>query len=218
VGEDKSQPSGGQGGEPSQPTPPIPQVVDKESSQQPKDPDAGGEQKPGAAGQGRLGLPSTQAGVSKPKPPGDAGGAEPPADEALDEAIARQEDLLEQFAKVADELAAVMARLEGSTFVKRLKLASREQGSIGNRLAGMAADAFSPAAGRPAGVAEAIGDVRDLNTRETDRVSAIMDDLQAYFDRRQLPAFRTVLEEMKDLDVLGSLRQLSDGIVIEVGM
>ena len=218
MGEDKSKPSGGQGGEPSQPTPPIPQVVDKESSQQPKDPDAGGEQKPGAAGQGRLGLPSTQAGVSKPKPPGDAADAEPPADEALDEAIARQEDLLEQFAKVADELAAVMARLEGSTFVKRLKLASREQGSIGNRLAGMAADAFSPAAGRPAGVAEAIGDVRDLNTRETDRVSAIMDDLQAYFDRRQLPAFRTVLEEMKDLDVLGSLRQLSDDIVIEVGM
>jgi len=111
-----------------------------------------------------------------------------------------------------------MARLEGSTFVKRLKLASREQGSIGNRLAGMAADAFSPAAGRPAGVADAIGDVRDLNTRETDKVSAIMDDLQAYFDRRQLPAFRTVLEEMKDLDVLGSLRQLSDDIVIEVGM
>lgn len=218
VGEDKSKPSGGQGGEPSQPTPPIPQVVDKESSQQPQDPDAGGEQEPGAAGQGRLGLPTTQAGVSKPQPAGDAADAEPPADEALDEAIAKQEELLEQFAKVADELAAVMARLEGSTFVKRLKLASREQGSIGNRLAGMAADAFSPAAGRPAGVAGAIGDVRDLNTRETDRVSAIMDDLQAYFDRRQLPAFRTVLEEMKDLDVLGSLRQLSDDIVIEVGM
>jgi hypothetical protein len=218
VGEDKSKPGGGQGGEPGEPTPPIPQVVDKESSQQPKDPEAGGEPKPPAAGQGRLGLPSTQAGVSKPKPPGEAAEAEPPADEALDEAIAKQEELLEEFAKVADELAAVMARLEGSTFVKRFKLASREQASIGGRLAGLAAEAFVATDERPAKVDEAIGGVRELTERETDKVSALMDDMQAYLDRRQLPAFRTVLEEMKDLDALGSLRQLADDVATKTGM
>ena len=218
VGEDRSKPGGGQGGEPSPPTPPIPQVVDKESSQQPEDKAAGGGQQPGAGGQGRLGLPSTQAGVSKPPAPGETAEAEPPADEALDEAIAKQEELLEEFAKVADELAAVMARLEGSTFVKRFKLASREQASIGGRLAALAAEAFLATDERPAKIAEAIGGVRELTERETDKVSALMDDMQAYLDRRQLPAFRTVLEEMKDLDALGSLRQLADDVSQKAGM
>jgi len=219
VGEDRSQQGDGQGGEPSEPSPegqpPVPQVVDKESSQQPAGESESQQSPPGGAG--RLGLPSTQAGVAPPseaQPPGEP----PSAEEALDEAIAKQEELLEQFAKVADELAAVMARLEGSTFVKRLKLASREQATIGDRLAGLAADAFVAPSGRPTGVADALGDVKQQNARETDKVSAIMDDLQAYFDRRQLPAFRTVLDEMKELDVLGSMRQVSDSIASEAGM
>lgn len=217
AGEDKSRPGGGQGGEPGQATPPIPQVVDKESSGQPPAPaaaDAAGQ----GGGAGRLGLPSTQAGVSKPKPGGEQGAEEPAADEALTEAIAVQEALLEEFAKVADELAAVMARLEGSTFVKRFKLASREQASIGGRLASLAAEAFVKTDSRPPKVDQAIGGVRDLTEREADKVSALMDDMQAYFDRRQLPAFRTVLEEMKDLDVLGSLRRLSDDVAGTTGI
>jgi hypothetical protein len=111
-----------------------------------------------------------------------------------------------------------MARLEGSTFVKRFKLASREQASIGGRLAGLAAEAFVATDERPAKVDEAIGGVRELTERETDKVSALMDDMQAYLDRRQLPAFRTVLEEMKDLDALGSLRQLADDVATKTGM
>lgn len=219
VGEDRSKQGGAQGGESSpegqEPPPAVPQVVDKESSQQPPGESEGEQSQP--AGAGRLGLPSTQAGVAPPsegQPPGEP----PSAEEALDEAIAKQEELLEQFAKVADELAAVMARLEGSTFVKRLKLASREQTTIGDRLAGLAADAFVVPSARPAGVVDALGDVKQQNTRETDKVSAIMDDLQAYFDRRQLPAFRTVLDEMKELDVLGSMRQVSDNLASEAGM
>ena len=103
-------------------------------------------------------------------------------------------------------------------FVKRFKLASREQLSIGGRLAGMAVEVFAAPAARPEGVREALDGVKEINTRETDKVSALMDDLQAYFDRRQLPAFQTVLEEMKELDALGSLRQLSDNIASEAGM
>ncbi|MEX1103156.1 MAG: hypothetical protein WED87_02830, partial [Dehalococcoidia bacterium] len=201
-----------------QPPPPVPQVVDVESSQQPKD-EKPGDKKPGGGGgaAGRLGLPTTQAGVSPPsKSPQPEG--EPAADEALDGAIAAQEQLLAEFAKVADDLAAVMARLEGSTFVKRLKLASREQGSSGSRIAGMAAEAFGKTDRQPAPVKQALGEVREVSTREAEKMSAIMDDLQAYFDRRQLPAFRTVMEEMKELDTLGSLRQLSDDVTKEAGM
>ena len=216
VGENRN-PQGSAGGGEQPPQPPVPQVVDQESSQQPAGED-GGEKKPGDGGAGRLGLPSTQAGVAKPGQQGEDAGEPRPADEAVDEAIAAQEALLAEFAKVADELAAVMARLEGSTFVKRLKLASREQGEIGSRIAGMAADAFGKTDRQPAAVQKALADVKDKNSRETEKVSALMDDLQAYFDRRQLPAFRTVLEEMKELDTLGSLRQLSDDIVREAGM
>jgi hypothetical protein len=220
VGTDRAAPGGQKPGdetppEPGEAKPSVPQVVDKESSQQPPGQEPGGG-KPGG-GPGRLGLPSTQAGVAPPSEQ-QASAEEPAADEAVDAAIEAQEKLLAEFAKVAEELAAVMARLEGSTFVKRLKLASREQGSIGSRIAGLAAEAFGKADRQPPKVKQALGDVRDQTARETDKMSALMDDLQAYFDRRQLPAFRTVLEEMKELDTLGSLRQLSDDVVKEAGM
>lgn len=223
VGENRGQK--GAGGDDPQPPdasgqPPVPQVVDQESSQQPPDDAADPDSPPPpSGGPGRLGLPTTQAGVSPPAAAGEPAAAEDlPADEALDSAIARQEELLAEFARVADELAAVMARLEGSTFVKRFKLASREQASIGSRLAAMAAEAFVAPAVQPEAVRAALDGVEAFNTRETEKISALLDDLQAYFDRRQLPAFQTVLEEMKDLDALGSLRKLSETIPTEAGM
>ena len=82
----------------------------------------------------------------------------------------------------------------------------------------MAVEAFAAPAARPEGVREALDGVKETNTRETEKISALMDDIQAYFDRRQLPAFQTVLEEMKELDALGSLRQLSDNIATGAGM
>jgi hypothetical protein len=222
VGENRGQPGGGTSeseppGDSGQPQ--VPQVVDQESSQQPAT-ETEEDSSPSPGGPGRLGLPSTQAGVSPPQPNGESNETEDdlPADEALDAAIAKQEELLAQFALVADELAAVMARLEGSTFVKRFKLASREQSSIGSRLAGMAVEAFAAPIGRPDGVREALAGVKEVNNREAEKISALLDDLQAYFDRRQLPAFQTVLEEMKQLDALGSLRQLSERIPTEAGM
>jgi len=49
-------------------------------------------------------------------------------------------------------------------------------------------------------------------------VSTIMDDMQAYFERRQLLAFKTVLEDMRSQDVIGSLRKVSDDIPKEHGL
>ncbi len=216
VGEQREQAEGGRPAEGSEgkASEQLPRVVDVESSQQPKgEAAAGGEQRAG----GPPGLPATQAGVAPPRK-NEPAEEEPSAEEALDEAITKQEQLLAEFATVADELAAVMARLEGSTFVKRLKLASREQGQIGSRIAALAEEAFGRADRQPEPVKRALGDVREQTLRETERMSALMDDLQAYFDRRQLPAFRTVLEEMKEIDTLGSLRQLSDDVLKEAGM
>jgi hypothetical protein len=195
----------------------TPQVVDRESSQQP--PAAAAAAAPPPGGQGRLGLPTVEAGVrppSAPEPPRPAD--EPAAEEALASAVEAQQKLLAEFAKVADDLAAVMASLEGSTFVKRLKLASREQGSIAGRIAGMSAEAFAAPESRPEPIEQAVGEVAQVNAKQAEQVSNLMDDLQAYLDRRQVPAFRTVLEEMQELDALGSLRQLSEDVRREAGM
>ena len=58
----------------------------------------------------------------------------PPAAEKVDEAVNEQKDLLAEFDKIAEELNRVLANLEGSTLVKRLKAASRTQGKIGGRM------------------------------------------------------------------------------------
>ena len=49
-----------------------------------------------------------------------------PAEDKVDQAVKEQKDLLAEFQKIADELNNVLANLEGSTLVKRLKAASRE--------------------------------------------------------------------------------------------
>jgi hypothetical protein len=50
------------------------------------------------------------------------------------------------------------------------------------------------------------------------KISYIMDDMAAYFDRRRLVRFKVVLDDMRKQDVLGGLRQLSDDVSREQGM
>ncbi len=45
-----------------------------------------------------------------------------------------------------------------------------------------------------------------------------MDDMHAYFERRRFQRFKTVLDEMRQLDVVGSLRQLGDELNKENGL
>ena len=49
-------------------------------------------------------------------------------------------------------------------------------------------------------------------------VSLIMDDMQSYFERRRFMRFKTVLDEMRKQDVIGSLRQLGDDLKKEHGL
>jgi hypothetical protein len=65
-----------------------------------------------------------------------------PAGQKMDEAVARQQDLLAEFEKIADELNRVLANLEGSTLVKRLKAQSRLQYRIAGRLGDLVSEAF----------------------------------------------------------------------------
>ena len=120
----------------------IPSIVDRESSQQPPD-DKAGQQEPSESKSKtpRLTLPVTtlagKAGKAKPE--------EAPAEQKVDEAVVKQQDLLAEFEKIADELNRVLANLEGSTLLKRLKAASRLQSKVGGRISDQVSAAFGVA-------------------------------------------------------------------------
>ena len=141
-----------------------------------------------------------------------------PAAQKVDEAVVQQ-DLLAEFEKVADELNRVLANLEGSTLVKRLKAASRLQYKIGGRIGDQVGGAFGIAAPRVEGEpAKVFDEMARQEAKGSLDVSFIMDDLQSYFERRRFMQFKTVLEEMRSQDVVGSLRQLGDDLKKETGV
>jgi hypothetical protein len=192
----------------------VPQIVDRESSQQPLD-KSGKEQPPGkSAGQPRLTLPvTTLAGKAG------SGNQSCPTAQKMDEAVAKQQDLLAEFEKIADELNRVLANLEGSTLLKRLKAASRMQYSIAGRMIDLVRDAFglSVPMNRD-GTPKALDDLAKQEAKGSHDVSLIMDDMQSYFERRRFMQFKTVLDEMRKLDVVGNLRQLGDDLKKENGL
>ena len=214
---------GAKGQQEESPLPPTPQVVDSEASNyQADDPeetpdkkDAGG----GAAGAGRFGLPTTSVG-NVPKKPGGGSAQKKAQRKLLDEAVEKQRQLIEDFAKISRQLADVMARLEGTTFVKRLKAAARSELQLAEGLASVVTQAFGGAAKKEEG--ERLRQRFDAIAKGNDdvgrKLSAVMDDLDAYGERRPQPAIRSVFEEMKELDVLGGLRKLSDDMKREAGL
>jgi hypothetical protein len=198
------------------PQPGAPTVVDRESSMAGADKPK--EQKPSNSkgSPAALRLPvTTLAGKPSdgdPPPP-------PPAVAKVDEAIKAQQDLLAEFDKIADELNRVLANLEGSTLVKRLKAASRLQYGIAGKISDVLGDAFGVAAPRiEARPTKALAEMGEQEAKGSHDVSLIMDDMQAYFERRQFMQFKTVLDEMRKLDAVGSIRQIGDDLKKENGV
>jgi hypothetical protein len=197
-------------------TPPIPQVVDGESSLQPSGTGTASQGAPKKPSAPALRLPVTtlmgQAGASPPPPPS-------PASDKMDQAVRKQQDLLVEFEKIANELNNILANLEGSTLVKRLKAASREQYRVSGRVGGLLDGSF----GRHSGQVEESNktvyvSLSKAETASSQNMSYIMDDLQAYFERRKFLKFKTVLDDMKSQDVVGGLRQIADDLQNEPGL
>lgn len=197
-------------------TPAPPQLVDIESSQNSPNDDAAEPAPPKKPGSSPLRLPVTTV-MGK----GGKGGDPPPAnqDEAMEEAVTEQEDLLAEFERIADELNTILANLEGSTLVKRLKAASRDQYLIAGRLTEQLQPAFGTRTPRlDPDVREVFTELVAKETESTQEISYIMDDIAAYFERRRFMQFKTVLEDMKESDVIGGLRQLTVEIPEQQGM
>jgi len=195
--------------------PDVPKLVDAESSMNSPDEEKatpGAPKKPSA---GSLRLPTTTVmGKNQPSDP------PPPAQqESLQQAVQEQEDLLAEFDKLADELNAVLANLEGSTLVKRLKAASREQNVVAGKLTQQLQPAFGVSTPRQTEpVREILASLQTTEQASSQNISFIMDDMSAYFERRRFAQFKAVLDEMKTEDVIGGLRKLAQEIPTEQGL
>lgn len=195
----------------------APQLVDMESSaNSPDDGEPGSPGPPKKPSSPALRLPVTTV-MGKSQPNDDA----PPADQQqqMQQAVEEQKDLLAEFDKLADELNTVLANLEGSTLVKRLKAASRVQ----NVVAGKLTDRLQPAFGvrkvsMNQEVRQAFANLSETESATVQKVSYIMDDMSAYFQRRRFMQFKHTLDEMKESNVIGNLRQLADDLDQEPGI
>ncbi|MCA9131960.1 MAG: hypothetical protein KDA45_02350, partial [Planctomycetales bacterium] len=201
--------------------PPMPKITDMESSVQPQEeseasPQSAKKKKNGS----RLSLPQTT--LAGPAPKSD-GNEEPPDEQqdeeaAFDMALDEQADLLAEFEKVADELNTILANLEGSTLVKRLKAASREQNQVAEKIGSRIEAVFGKSSGIAEKDREMLQSLNELEQNSSQNVSYIMDDMQAFFERRRMNQFKLVLDEMKEAKVLEELRTLGEEIPRQQGM
>ncbi len=210
-------PSSGNPAEKSEPKPPMPAVVDSESSLQPSGTGAQAKTTPKKPSTPSLRLPMTtlvgQAGGNPPNPPPS------PASNKMETAVRKQQDLLAEFDKIANELNNILANLEGSTLVKRLKAASREQYRVAGRVGDLVEGSFGKSARQIAPPqTTAYTELSKAENTSSQKLSTIMDDLQAYFERRKFLKFKTVLDDMKTQDVVGGLRQIADELPGEPGL
>jgi hypothetical protein len=192
----------------------IPSILDIESSQQPPNPKDKEQSQTASSGSSRLGLPTTMLAGGAAK-----GSDSCPAGQKMDEAVVKQQDLLAEFEKIADELNRVLANLEGSTLVKRLKAASRLQYRVAGRLGDQVADSFGvPATASKKTKSKLLQQLSGQETQSSQDVSNIMDDMQSYFERRRFVQFKAVLDDMVHQDAVGGLRQLGDDLQKENGL
>lgn len=217
AGVDRSTPRAG--GKPAeaeaQDTPGGPAVVDRESGydlpKQEEDEEAKkNESSPSAGG---FGLPTTTLGGGKPggKAAGDDEKKKKPknASELVGEALEKQKELLASFAKVADEMSQLLLGFENSTFVKRLKSASRTQLELALALNDL--DGF----GLEGDYEESLPQRRVLGEREAGAAEVLYvvhEDLVAYAERRPSDSFDRVLAEMRDVVIVDQLKGIAEAI------
>lgn len=224
VGQDRGN-SAGQGQAPAEQEerpedaiPDAPTIMDGESSlAQGEAP----EQEPGEARPGQSPPPSSLGLAETTLAPvasaGDGDEQEQPEDDAdevpsmtreeIAAAIAEQEALLAEFDEVAGDIEQTLVNLENSTFVKRLKAASRAQMESAKELTRSVQSGFGSVVAATVddeviGAAQAAGAVR---TRELPKLASLHGDLDAYVGRLKArssgdaPKFQRVLEEWNEL-------------------
>ena len=188
------------------PANPTPRVLDVESG-------FNEEEEAGQAPQvvGGLGIPTTTLRGSGRKNDEDEESSAPQTAELVLEAVKEQQELLDAFAELAAEMNKLLTGFENSTFVKRLKAASRQQIDIAvdlNNLDGFgqeASDAVEDASDRKR--------LAEKEIAESKVASTLLQDMVAYADRRPSEGFSRVLSEMQDAIVSDQMQDIAEAIV-----
>lgn len=199
----------------------MPSISDKEGSMSKTEPQAADPNaRPSPPKPSSMKLPTTQmaaapGGKKKDDKEEDKPQEQPPASQAqkkMQDALDEQKLLLAEFARVSDELGAILASLEASTFVKRLKAASRQQLVVSKDLNTKTLSAFGLER-KPVQDAAAIAE-NEKTQSETVRV--IQSDLEAYFARKPDMHFKNIIGQMKDTQVVKMLTYLGDQAAVNL--
>ena len=198
----------------------MPSIADKEGSMSKTDPQrTDPNAKPSPPKPSAMKLPTTQMaaapGAKKKDDKAEDKPQEQPASQAqkkMQDAIDEQKLLLAEFARVSDELGAILASLEASTFVKRLKAASRQQLVAAKDLNTKTLSAFG-LEHKPVKDAAAIAE-NEKTQSETVRV--IQSDLEAYFARKPDMHFKNIIGQMKETQVVKMLTYLGEQAAVNL--
>ncbi len=143
-----------------------------------------------------------------------------PAGQKMDEAVAKQQDLLAEFEQ---DRRRAQSRARQS---RREHACQAPEGRIAasiprRRAAGRPGERRLRRAGRRRPRKTQRKLFEELSSQEAQSsqdLSNIMDDMQSYFERRRFVQFKTVLDDMVRQDAIGSLRQLGDDLQKENGL
>lgn len=129
----------------------------------------------------------------------------PQANELVIEALEVQEELLEAFDKLSDEIKKLLVGFENSTFVKRLKAASRKQIDIAADLNDLNSFGLSDSGTDNQAKRKRLA---ELEAIESKTVTTIIQDMAAYADRRPNANYMRVLAEMEDASFSSQISDL----------
>ncbi len=197
------------------PKPPAPSITMQGPgmSKPPEPPKADPNAKPAAPGGGKLKLPTVTLGAAAPKPDENKP-PESPAQEKMEQAVTEQKDLLAEFAKVSDQLADILASLESSTFVKRLKAASKQQMLVSGDLRQKTLEAFGlTKSEEPKEPAQQSDLIAGHEKEQSESVRVIQSDLEAFYERKPDVHFRNIIDQMKKTEVVKALAVVGDHTV-----
>lgn len=194
---------------------PIPSISDVESgNNEVKKPKGEEEDPPPTKGSSPLTLPTTSVLGGGPDPEKNEKKEACPASDKLEEAVEEQMDLLAEFEKIREELQGILDNLEGSTFVKRLKAASRRQIDVANNVNRVLKSSFGVSSEDVPDVDRKVASkIVERENAESENVYTIQEDLEAYFNRKQQGKYLTVLNEMRDTEVAIKLKEIGDSAV-----
>ena len=195
-------PQGGEQGNPP-PTNPTPGLSDVESGF--NKPDKPSDAPPSQV-VGGLAIPNTTLmGSGRDDQGEDENSESPPAEELVVQAVEEQKELLDAFAKLSDEMKKLLVSFENSTFVKRLKAASRKQMDIADDLNKIDTFGLSDRGTENQDVRKRLA---EMESNESKKVTTIIQDMAAYTDRRPNDNYLRVLAEMEDASVSNQMREL----------